>query len=623
MEFRILGPLEVRRGDRPLGLGGGKQRSLLALLLLHRNEVVPIERLVDELWGERAPETAAKIVQNYVSLLRRALAEEDGDSGVALVTQGHGYVLRIETGELDLDRFEGLLAQGREALAAGDAAEASARLREALGLWRGDPLADLAYEPFAQAEVARLEERRLVALECRIETDLALGRQADLVGELETLVARHPLREQIQGQLMLSLYRSGRQAEALEVYQEARRRLVDELGIEPGPALRALEQAILRQDESLSPPPRSRSRATGRSSRKRRLALTAILTGAGAAAVFVAVVAVEGIRESSRAEGVLGPGIAVVPNSVVVIDPKTNRVADVIPVGTGPGPIEVGKGSVWVANVEEATVSRIDAETREVVATIGLGIEPTALAVGGDSVWVAGGRDAALLRIDARNNRIREWIAIREKIGPLPAGYERGPSGVAVGEGAVWLAHGEEVSRIDPATGKVVATIPAGGNWSGAIAAGAGAVWVAENDSLKVRRSEPGSTTGISRIDPGSNAVTVTIPLPGLKPPGTGVSLLSGAIAVGEGGVWAAAAAADVLWRIDVDTAQVTRTIPGGHTPASVAAGLGAVWVENHSDETVVRIDPFSNVLVETIAIGRPTRGIAVGEGAVWVTVVP
>ena len=245
MEFRILGPLEVRAGDRTISLGGGKQRALLALLVLNANETVSTDRLVEELWGERAPATASKVVQNHISQLRRAFA--DG----LLVTEGSGYTLRLEPGSVDLDRFERLLDEGRGAHARGDPEQASDLLREALALWRGPPLADFAFESFAQSEIARLEERRVVALEERIEADLALGRHADLVGELEALITKQPLRERLRGQLMLALYRGGRQSEALNAYQEARRALVDELGIEPGRPLRELHQAILQQDPGL------------------------------------------------------------------------------------------------------------------------------------------------------------------------------------------------------------------------------------------------------------------------------------------------------------------------------------------------------------------------------------
>ena len=244
MEYRVLGPLEVAEGDTPLPLSAGKQRALLALLLLNANRTLARDRIVDELWGEDVPGTAQKMVQIHVSQLRRALP------GARLETRGPGYVLEVGDDELDLARFERLAAAGREALGRGEAAEASRLLAEALELWRGPALAELS-EPFARREGARLEELRLAALESRTEADLALGRHDELAGELEALVAEHPLRERLRAQHVLALYRAGRQAEALASYQAYRRTLDEELGIEPSPALRELERSILRHDPSL------------------------------------------------------------------------------------------------------------------------------------------------------------------------------------------------------------------------------------------------------------------------------------------------------------------------------------------------------------------------------------
>jgi DNA-binding SARP family transcriptional activator/tetratricopeptide (TPR) repeat protein len=244
MDYRILGPLEVVGEGTPVALRGAKQRALLAILLLHANTVVPVERLIAELWDEQPPETASNTLQVYVSQLRKALG------GAALETRSPGYELHVEPEELDLTRFTRLLAQaGGEPPAA-----AAATLRRALALWRGPALADLAFEPFARSEIARLEDMRLAALEDRIEADLALGRHGDVVGELEALTVEHPLRERFRAQLMLALYRSGRQAEALAAYQRTRTTLVDELGIEPGPELQRLEKAVLRQDPALDAP---------------------------------------------------------------------------------------------------------------------------------------------------------------------------------------------------------------------------------------------------------------------------------------------------------------------------------------------------------------------------------
>ena len=243
MQFWILGPVEVSDGGSPLALAGASQRALLALLLLSANEVVSSDRLLDELWGEEQPGSGATALQVRVSQLRKAL----GRAAQRLETRAPGYLLRVEHEELDLDRFSRLVDQADRA-APDVAAE---RLREALALWRGAALADVAYESFAQAAIMRLDELRLVALERRIEADLALGRHAELVGELEGLVAAHPVRERLRGQLMRALYGSDRQAEALEAYRAARRALVEGLGIEPCLALQNLERAILRQDPEL------------------------------------------------------------------------------------------------------------------------------------------------------------------------------------------------------------------------------------------------------------------------------------------------------------------------------------------------------------------------------------
>jgi DNA-binding SARP family transcriptional activator len=256
VEYRILGPLEVAANGRAVPLGGTKQRALLAVLLLHRNAVVPTDQLIEDLWGADAPASAAKTVQVHVSRLRKALGN------AALETRAGGYALNVDTASVDLFRFEELTQEGRRLLAAGDPDTARAAFGEALALWRGPPLADFAYEPFAQTEIARLEELRVGALEDRIEADLALGEHASVAPELEALIAAHPLRERLRRQLMLALYRSGRQADALQAYREAQRAL-GELGIEPTRALRDLEAAILHHDPGLDLAVRPGRRAAG------------------------------------------------------------------------------------------------------------------------------------------------------------------------------------------------------------------------------------------------------------------------------------------------------------------------------------------------------------------------
>ena len=241
VEFRILGPLEVSRDGEQLQLSGQKQRALLALLLVEANRVVSTDRIMDALWGEQPPRTAPTSLQNFVSQLRKLLGPE------TLVTKPPGYQLRLEPDQLDLERFRRLVEEGRS----GPPDARAAKLEQALALWRGPPLADLGFEAFAQPEIARLEELRLAVLEDRIEAELEAGRHAEIVGELEVLADENPLRERLRGQLMLALYRSGRQAEALQIYHDTRRVLVDELGIDPSPSLQQLHGAILRQDATL------------------------------------------------------------------------------------------------------------------------------------------------------------------------------------------------------------------------------------------------------------------------------------------------------------------------------------------------------------------------------------
>jgi DNA-binding SARP family transcriptional activator len=258
MDYRLLGPLEVLDGGQPLVLGGAKQRALLALLLLNANHVVPVDRIVDELWGDSPPGTAANAIQVYVANLRKLLqpGRVQGAASEVIVTRAPGYLMRVDENDVDLLRFERMTDEARQWLST-DPEKATARLRQALALWRGPALADIVFEASARGEITRLEELRVSALEDRIQGDLDLGRHAALVGELEALVVSYPVRERLHGQRMLALYRCGRQADALKAYREARRMLADELGIDPCAELQSLERAILQQDPALAAPPRT------------------------------------------------------------------------------------------------------------------------------------------------------------------------------------------------------------------------------------------------------------------------------------------------------------------------------------------------------------------------------
>src|SRR6516225_8968853 len=255
LEFGILGPLEVKAGGAPVRVGGPRQRALLALLLCHANRVVSRDQLIDELLSDQPDGSAEPMLRVQISRLRKVLA--DGDVAPRLIARPPGYSLRVEDGELDLQVFEQRVTDGRHALEHGDPGRAAVLLREAESLWRGRPLADLEFERFARFEIQRLEAFRLLAVEDRIEAELALGRHTALCPELEQLVAEHPLRERLRGQLMLALYRSGRQADALETYRAGRSLLAQELAVEPGPQLKQLQLAILGHDTALQLPPLS------------------------------------------------------------------------------------------------------------------------------------------------------------------------------------------------------------------------------------------------------------------------------------------------------------------------------------------------------------------------------
>ncbi len=295
MEFRILGPLEVLDGSRVVPVGGRRKRGVLAILLLHANRAISVDRLIEELWGDRPPATALQTARVHVSQIRKTLGHD------AVRTLSAGYVLQVEPDRLDAQKFERLVAEARAALAVDDAAPAATLLRDALGLWRGPALADFTYEPFAQAEIARLEDLRLAATEARIDADLVLGSGPELVDELDGLVAEHPLRERFRAQLMLALYRAGRQSDALGAYRSARDTLVGEVGLEPGAELRELESAILRQDTSLGAHAVAAVRATTATIARKTITILHVAIGRGDADVDPEMLArrLEGPREAA------------------------------------------------------------------------------------------------------------------------------------------------------------------------------------------------------------------------------------------------------------------------------------------------------------------------------------
>jgi DNA-binding SARP family transcriptional activator len=645
VEYRILGPLEVVDEGGPVALGRLKERLVLAVLLLHANEFVSRERLIDELWGAAPPPTAKKAVNVYISQLRKALARNGHDP---VSTADGGYRLGVDDDELDVSRLRQLLATARERESAGDLEAAAELLREGLGLWRGPTLSGLLLESHGREEISQLDDLRLTALMDRIDCDLALGRHEEVLGELHVLVGEHPLRERLRAQQMLALYRADRQADALDAYQQARHDLMDELGIEPSESLQRLQQAILRHDPALAaptgtatmnrlvrtataPPPTpatdSGDGAQPRRFRSRRwqLALAALVTLAAAASVA-------GILATS-------PGATphVVSNSLVRLDPRNGKIVSVTPVGVEPGPIAVTPSAIWTVNLGARTVSRYDLRTHSVDPKGGFPIRPYGIAADHDgNVWVSS--EASIITRIARGRG-------GTSAGPLYFSHTKiirlpppGAGSLALGGGYLWVIVGpltypgdNRVTQVSLSSGEPVRSWQLKGD-TVSIAFGDGAAWVGTNYAgvglLNVIR--PGAQRPESvRLGNGD----LSVPL---------------AISVGEGGVWVltwgtnggvGAGSPQALLELDPDTLQVVKRIPfHGRALWSVAAGGGSVWLlagvagaveagGGGYDDSVIQLDPRSGRIIRTVPVGSSSSkntnlcGIAATNDAVWVSV--
>lgn len=596
VQYRILGPVEAARDGVAVELGGAKQRALLALLLVHRDEVVSTDRLVDALWGEEAPGTGRKALQVHVSRLRRAVA------GAALETRSTGYLLHVPDGCLDLDTFHELVRRATAAGAQGRLDQAGDLFRRAELEWRGPALADAGDSADLAAAASRLEQERRHALEERIEADLAVGRYADVVPELEALVAADPLRERPQAQLMRALYASGRQADALARFQSARRVTIGELGLEPGPQLRELEQAILRQDpdlptQALQPPPAG---PAGTTRRLARPALGLLAAVALAALALSTTVVHGGDRDEDPPRG---PAASSPPDTgpdhLVEIDPGTNRVLSSAAVGSEPGSLAATPGAIWVSNFGDRTVSRLELLSRRVRNVGGAPVALHLVSTTDGDVWLSSFTEPVVTLL-AEDGGIVSPVPDSALLHvPLP-----GPSeALAVGGGYLWVTSPsdtggrDQVFQVDLGSRRVVQAIPVG-RLPLYVCVGYGAAWVAnyKGDSVSVIRP------GQSRAD------TVAVSAGPLG------------IAAGEGGVWVAAYWKHELVRLDPDTLAVVDTIDIGAEPLGVAVGAGSVWVASRGDHVVERIDPARGTVVARIRVHSAPQEVVVADGHVWVT---
>jgi YVTN family beta-propeller protein len=592
LEFRVLGPVEICDGGRILALGGPKQRALLADLALNAGSVVSTARLIDDLWGDAPPPAAGHTVETYIARLRRVF--RDGSAPGVLLTRPPGYVLEAEPGRVDAFRFEQLVRDGTAAADRGEHEDAAGLLRAALALWRGQALADITDAPFARGAVRRLTDLHVLALERRLESCLQLGRAQDLIPELETLVASHPYHEPFHRQLMLALYRSGRQSEALAAFRRARGLLTDELGIEPGPDLRRMEQAILRQDPELEQPPARPLRSgppkaappsnppgsAAASGRRRHRPLALIAAG-----VALAVAAAVSVPLALRAAG---PGVTVPANGIGVLSVSGTSVIAGLALVSAPGSLAVGGSSVWATSPENHAVYRIDPATRTVTQAITAGAGADGIAYAGGDVWVANALDGTVSRIDGAAGQVVQTVG---------AGSE--PTGVAAGLGAVWVTDpvGGTVSRIDLSSGLLTRTIGLASPPYG-IALGAGSIWVTSPAADNVTQIDPVAGQPIRSISVGADP---------------------SAIAYGFGSVWVANRLDSTVTRIDPGTGTVTETIPVGNGPAALAVAAAGVWVADATAETVVRIDPATGRVESSLPVGDPPLAAAVVNGAPWI----
>jgi DNA-binding SARP family transcriptional activator/ABC-type transport system substrate-binding protein/outer membrane protein assembly factor BamB len=646
LEFRILGPLEVLEADGVLPLGGEKQRAALAILLLHRNAVVSRDRLVEGMWGDAPPVSAGPTLDTYVSRLRKLL-RADG-LGPRLVTRTPGYLLRVEDGELDLQRFEVLLDRARSALASADHRAAGGILRGALSLFRGAPLEDLAHVPFAQAEVGRLEELRLGALEQRLESDLEIGDHAAVVGELESLVVRFPFRERFWAQLMLAQYRSGRQGDALVTFDRARRTLTEELGVDPGLPLQRLHKRILRQDPTLDavgpaagsgavatieelrsdsaphveggrsaivlwPPPAAAESPTSPALGERRPHPRfpgAHQRVAAAVSVVLIVVLVTVLLLPRLLSGGGNASTAYAPGTVL-IDLDTGHTIRSIPLtdlAVAAYPIFAG-GHFWVNNWSPSAYVEIDPRTGTILRQISPPARDpnvhrdfdtvTPFTVQGDTLWVTSADDVVKMDIDLARE------VGRFKLDDLGMGSGLA-EGVAVGAGSVWVSRDVgrgQILRLDPITGSVEHT------WHNItpylnLAYGDGSLWM-------------GDERGIARIDAVTNVISTVDGIQNNCGGGVG-----GCVVAGGGFGWTDDGSKGAIYKLD-RAGHIAATFPAEIGAGFMSYADGVLWVGNHDDGTVIGIDALTGRREATYHTGHPTGDVVAGDGVLLLSLSP
>ena len=597
VEIRLLGPFALLEGEGRVGLAGVKERALLAFLGLHAEMPVSQDTLLDAVWEGVDPAAAARSLHVRVANLRRLVGSD------ALTRGEGGYILNLSRDAVDALKFASLVERAR----AEPEGRRSLLLEQALELWQGQPLSGLGDPSWAIGERRRLEELRFEATELLLAERVAAGHAARTIMSLHALVDEQPLRERPRELLMRALYQVGRQADALELYRRTQMLLDQELGVEPGPGLRQLERAILTHDPGLAPPPKARVAMRGRAP----LAVAAIVVTIAAAAGLVVIFARSGGARP----------VAVTPDSLVSLDPRTGRVISVTRVGATPVSLTLTPTAVWVVNRGDRTVSRVDRATHSVHTFGGV---PFAYDVAADregDVWVSGGQTARVANIVSGTGGFPTTPA------PATSFRLKGQAGAeAIGGGALWVSNGaftagrgtDAVTRIDLRSLSAARPIHLT-NMPSAIAFGFGAAWIGTFDAATDEAS-------LTVIQPG--ATPLVIPLAANQPAGP----LS--ITTGNGSVWILTFSG-VLIRVDPEARRVLAHIkigsieppgPSTYEPLAVAAGAGAVWVTDRADDSIAQIDPRTNRLVRTIPLGSLEAfpcDIAATPHRLWVTIAP
>lgn len=612
LEFRLLGTLDAgERGSVPLG--GRKQRTLLAYLLLHRNVAIPRDTLIDALWPEDPPATAVHALDVYVSRLRKALGD-----GALFETRGGSILLRVPDEAVDAARFEQLVAAARRAEGPADRL---VELEQALALWRGQALADLLDESSLRPERERLEEERLAAEEERFEAMLALGRHGEAIGGLQALASEHPLRERPRRLLMLALYRAGRQSEALEAYRSFRRLLSDELGLEPGIELRELEAAVLRHDDRLSapttppldgaavdaPPATHVPLLSARRSTRR----FAVVLAAAAVAVAGAIFAALALSGSGSAR----PSLTVPDVSAAAIDPTSGRVVDVVPLQDRPDAALTVGHTVWVASWATRTLTRIDDRTGEPLGTIGLPCHPLALAYGDGRIWIASqDKPCSLTVVDPRSGEVLWSKPLHQSGLGVFSSQGWGAQGIAFSSKSVWVTVGVSGLLRIGLDGRIEHAFVVGPD-ARAVAAAQEGIWV-----------EILGPAQLVEIDPRSDSIAAHVNVGTIYTAGEPAGPVPCTLAASGQSVWAPAVGEDSsttsgIWRVDSVRDIVSGVIRAGGNPCGVSIGHGKVWVANPSNDEVDEIDPASasDSPVRRIPLGSSPNAIAVAPRHVWV----